>query len=368
MARNVLRNTLRLRKGENLLIETWSATLPWAESVVLEARILGARPLLVVEDEAAYWSAVRTARPANVGAIGAHEWSALKASDACLEFMGPYDTLQDERRPEALRSRVDSNAHEWFRILHKFGVRAVRWDLGITSEVRARRYGVSVAEWRRELIVGACTDPRPMRAMGRRLARVLERGREFEVSHPNGTRLTLQLAGRKPWVQDGIADDAQHGEGHKMVVVPSGVVGVTVDEHQAEGRLVANTTGVMFLHFREVPIHGSWEFRSGRLTRYRMDLGRAAFAREVDSVGPEHLPPGLVSIGLNPATSTIPLLFDQELGTVAFEIGRNSIFGGATRTPHLHAYLAVRKPTVRVDGEEIVRAGRITLPNATGPG
>lgn len=362
MARNVLRNSLRLRKGDNLLIETWSATLPWAESVVLEARVLGARPLLVLEDEAAYWSAVRSARPANVGAIGAHEWSALKSSDACLEFMGPYDTLQDERRPDALRTRVDSNTHEWFRILHKYGVRAVRWDLGITSEVRARRYGVNVADWRRELIEGASADPRPMRAMGRTVARVLEKGRELEVSHPNGTHLVLRLTGRKPWVQDGIAEGGRNGEGHKMVVVPSGVVGVTVDEHHAEGRLVANTTGVMFLHFREVPIRGSWEFRSGRLTRYRMDVGRATFAREIEAIGSEHVPPGLVSIGLNPATSTIPLLFDQELGTVAFEIGRNSIFGGTTRTPHLHAYLAVRNATVRVDGVDLVRTGRILRP------
>ena len=33
--------TLEMKRGENLLVETWSATLEWAESLVLEARILG---------------------------------------------------------------------------------------------------------------------------------------------------------------------------------------------------------------------------------------------------------------------------------------------------------------------------------------
>ena len=359
LARNVLRNSLELRKGENLLIETWSGTLPWAEAVVHEARILGARPLLVVEDEPTYWETVAAAPPANVGAVGAHEWAAVKASDAYFEFAGPFDTLRDERRPAALRTRWESNEHEWFRLLHKHGIRSVRWDLGRTSEVWARRYGVDLGQWRRELIEGASTDPRPMRAVGRNVAQALARGHEVAVVHPNGTDLRLRLAGRPPQVHDGIMDAGRPRSGSPMTVLPSGVVGVAVDEKFAEGTFVANTTGVMFDHREEVPIRGRWEFREGKLHRSAMDLGRAAFARQLASHGVERITPGIISVGLNPKISTIPLLFDQERGTVAFELGRNSMFGGASRTPHLYAYLAVRGATLLVDGKTVLREGRL---------
>src|SRR5580700_1771574 len=94
LARNVLRNTLRMKRGENLLIETWSATLPWASSFVLEARILGVRPMLVVEPEEAYWRSVSEAPLANVGQVGSHDWAALKAADAHMHFYGPLDTAR----------------------------------------------------------------------------------------------------------------------------------------------------------------------------------------------------------------------------------------------------------------------------------
>src|SRR5579872_3744357 len=93
-ARNVLRNCLLLRRGENLLVETWSGTQSWAESLVLEARILGARPMLLMEDEATYWSCVEEAPASHLGHVGTHEWAALKACDAHVYLWGPYDTIR----------------------------------------------------------------------------------------------------------------------------------------------------------------------------------------------------------------------------------------------------------------------------------
>jgi hypothetical protein len=47
----VLRDSLRLRKGENVTIETWNSGLPFAERVGVLARKAGALPLLFFEDE-----------------------------------------------------------------------------------------------------------------------------------------------------------------------------------------------------------------------------------------------------------------------------------------------------------------------------
>ena len=102
-ARNVLRNSLLLRRGENLLVETWSGTQAWAESLVLEARMLGARPLLVVEDEATYWKGVEEAPASHLGQVGSHEWATLKACDANVYLWGPYDTAREEALPSSVR-------------------------------------------------------------------------------------------------------------------------------------------------------------------------------------------------------------------------------------------------------------------------
>src|SRR5208282_397475 len=131
--------------------------------------------------------------------------------------------------------RIGATDHEWLRITQKSGVRAVRWDLGRTNAVRARRYGVDLARWRNELIEAATFDARILRRDGRRISRSLRRGSTVLVSHPNGTNLQLKLAGRTPFVDDGVVDEQDIRAGSFLTTVPSGVTMVTVDERFAEG-------------------------------------------------------------------------------------------------------------------------------------
>lgn len=360
LARGILVNTLRVKRGESLLIETWSATLPWALSAVLEARIIGARPMLVLEDEETFWRSVAEAPTANVGQVGAHDWAALKASDAHLYFYGPMDTEREEALPQAVVNRRTAADHEWFRLVEKFGVRSARWDLGRTSERWASRYGVDLQQWRSELIEAATVDPRTLQKDGARIGNVLRRGKEVRISHTNGTELTLRLAGRPPKVDDGVIDDADVQAGNVVAIVPSGVTAVGVDETYAEGRFVSNIPGVMFVQGEETPLSGGdWTFARGRLTRASFASGGDAFRRVFAKLGMGKDRPGLLSVGLNPRISSIPLLFDQQRGIVTVTIGRNSHVGGATRTPHFSVYQSLKGATLEVDGESVVEAGAL---------
>ncbi|MFY9716781.1 MAG: hypothetical protein WAK40_02455 [Thermoplasmata archaeon] len=359
-ARNVLRNTLRLTRGENVLIETWSATLPWAVSLELEARLLGARPLVSVKDEASYWRSVSDAPASQLGRVGTHEWAALKASDAYVYLYGPADALREESLPAIAARRAQSNNHELMRVIQKCGVRSVRWDLGRTSELWARRYHVNLRKWRNELISAAIVDPRGMQQDGSRIAKRLLRGKEVTISHDNGTDLTLRLAHRLPKVDDGVIDEKDMSSGNVMLVVPAGVVSATVDELYAEGRLVANATGVLFVHGKEIPLSlGRWTFRHGALEDFTCPQGGRQFRRELDTLGNPRVRAGQLSIGLNPRISSIPLLFDQARGTITFMIGRNAQMGGRSRAPHLFAYLDLVGGSLLIDGEPIVEHGRI---------
>jgi aminopeptidase len=362
-ARNVLRNSLLLRRGENLLVETWSGTQAWAESLLLEARILGARPLLVVEDEATYWKGVEEAPASHLGQVGTHEWAALKACDAHVYFWGPSDTVREEALPSSVRNRIMANDHEWFRLVQRSGIRSIRWDLGRSNEVWAHRYGVDLAKWRSELIEGATVDPRPMRRDGQHLAKKFRTGKSVRITHKNGTDLTLRLAGRRPRVDDGVIDAADVRAGDVVQVIPSGVTVVTVDERFAEGTFVAEGSGgVAFssLATNQIPLRGGrWSFRNGKLTEYSFERGEAEFRRAFRAAGPGKDRPGLISVGLNPSTTSIPLLFDQERGVLSLTIGRNSEMGGHNRGSRFVAYSPIRNADVSVDGTPILRNGAL---------
>lgn len=365
LARNVLRNCLLLRRGEKLFVETWSGTQAWAESLMLEARILGARPILVVEDEATYWKSVEEAPASHLGQVGAHEWAALKASDAHVYFWGPYDTVREEALPPSVRTRIHANDHEWFRLVQRSGIRAIRWDLGRTSEVWARRYGVDLAKWRSELIEGATLDPRPMRRDGRRLAKRFRTGKSLRITHDNGTDLTLRLAGRRARVDDGVLDDEDVRSGDVVQVVPSGVTAVTVDERYADGTFISEgSSGVAFSDDApdQIPLRGGrWSFRNGKLTDYSFESGGLEFRRAFRAAGPGKERPGQISVGLNPSTTSIPLLFDQERGVVSLTIGRNSEMGGHNRGSRFVAYSSLRKADLTLDGTPLLRGGELVL-------
>ena len=359
-ARNLLRNSLRLRRGDNLLIETWSATLPWATSLSQEARGLGAQPLLSVHDEETYWRSLSSTPASRIGQVGDHEWAALKASDAFVWFLGPMDAKREEALPKVASRRAEANYHELMRLIQKYRVRSIRWDLGRTSPVWARRYGVDVNGWRSELIDAAILDPKGMQRDGARIGNRLRRGRELRITHPNGTDLSLRLAHRQPRVDDGVIDDRDVRDGNVVLVLPAGVTSTTVDEGFAEGTFVSNQTGVMWAVGAETPLSPArWTFRDGTLSEVDRSPGGRRLQRAITTLRNPRIPPGQVSVGLNPRITNIPLLFDQSRGTLTLEIGRNSHIGGRTRSPHLIAYADLRGGSLSVDGEMLVDRGHL---------
>ncbi len=359
-ARCVLRNALRVGRGDNVLIETWSATLPWAVSLTVEARALGARPLLSLKDEAAFWQSLTESPASQIGRVGDHEWAALKASDAYVYLYGPMDAAREEALPPAACRRAESNNHELMRLIQKYGVRTVRWDLGRTSELWAGRYGVDLARWRSELVDATMVDPSRLRGDGARLGERLLRGREVVISHPNGTHLTLRLDRRRPRVDDGVIDDEDVKAGNVIMILPTGVTSVTVSETQGEGTFVSNSTGVLYGREEEKPLPpGRWTLRNGTLTGFEAGAGGRHLRRDLAQMGNPRVRVGQLSVGLNPRISTIPLLFDQERGTITLEIGRNAQFGGRSRSPRLLAYMPLRGGSLEIDGQSVVDQGRL---------
>src|ERR1700731_3047092 len=89
VARKVVSETLRMKKGETLTIESWNNGLPFARRLVVEARRIGAIPLVIFEDESAYIEGVRVTPKDVLGSMGRQEYGLLAGSNAYVFIPGP---------------------------------------------------------------------------------------------------------------------------------------------------------------------------------------------------------------------------------------------------------------------------------------
>jgi leucyl aminopeptidase (aminopeptidase T) len=355
IAAGVLRRSLGVRPGENVVVETWTEALPWADAFVLETRRIGAHPLVIYESEPAFWDSVRRGVPRAMNSVGAHELAAVETTDAWVYMPGPNDRARLHDAPAPVRRVLDRWDEQWFRAARERGLRACRLEFTSTDEAAARFYGIDLQEWRRELIEGSRIDPKTFHREARNLVRRLRSGRRLSIQHPSGTRLDLGLQDRPVTVQDGRIDAADLQAGRTMAVLPGGAAFVALDERVAEGIYLSNRPST---HNRGTFRGARWTFHDGRLVEYEIGEGAEVFDSAHREAGRERDRPALLEIGLNPKIRNAPIWEDYQRGVVTVYVGRNDDFGGRTRGSY-RDFALLEGADVSVDGHEIVRGGEL---------
>ncbi len=358
LARSLLGTSLDVRRDENVVIETWNHTLPYATACVVEARRRGAHPILLLEDEAAYWRSIDLAP--GIGRwsrVGTHEWAALARSRAYVFFPGPADMPRFRSLPQEPLSQLLAYNGEWYKRARAARVRGVRSVLGYASEPQAEAWGVSAATWRQQLVRAAVdADAAEVRQNAARVARALGKGHTLRVTGSNGSDLTVRLRGRAPTVDDGVISAEDLRSGHNLTVSPPGSVAVAIDERSAEGTFIASRPS--FLNFGRLE-GGQWEARQGRLVNTWFTDGQPAFDERYAAAPKGKDVVSVVSIGLNAALEAgVPRVEDQELGCVTVGVGGNVGYGGTNRSA-FHAWLVLGEASVAVDGAPLVDRGHI---------
>jgi leucyl aminopeptidase (aminopeptidase T) len=358
IARNVLRNTLNLKKEETLTIEVWTHGLPWVDSFVLEARKIGAHPMVVYESDNAFWATVEEGRAKSLGELGAQEWAALRETNAYVFFWGPGDRARWHSLPMSTEKAITSYEEEFFKLFKEKKIRWSRIELERATEESAKEYGISYSTWVKELLEASALNPKTMEREAKKVAERLENGHRLVITHPNGSHIELQLKGRKPYTDDGVVDQADVEAGFGESTVPSGVIQVAVDEGFAEGIFKA-TRPSKYGPARGQTDGGEWTFKDGKLEKYRYKRGESDFEKLYLKAGPERDLPATFSIGLNPKIHDAPLLEDQSLGVVTLYIGANEWLGGSTKGDFT-SWLLMEGANVTVDDKPLLVSGKIT--------
>ena len=358
LADALVARALRLRRGENLIIESWTHSLPYAAACVVRARELGARPLLITEDESAYWASVERAPGAGGWTRpGAHEWAALSRTHAYLFFPGPADRPRWRALPVKTRATLVGYNLDWYRRSRAARLRGVRCLLGYASDAQAAYWGVPGPEWRRS-ITRAIIDARlpAIARAGRSVANKLRKGRTVRITAPNGTDVTLRLRGRIPVVDDGEVSREDIQRGQNVTLSPPGTVVVAVEEKSATGIAIANRPSFLPSGRTE---GGEWEISGGRVVGFRYTSGQSEFESAYRNASKGREVVSLLSVGLHPSLGPgVPQAEDQEAGAVTLGIGGNGDYGGSNRTPFM-SWIVIGEATVAVDGRPLCDRGQL---------
>lgn len=306
----VINECLRVRDGEAVLVVCNPVTLGLAERLRGAAGRAGAEALLAMMAERATHG---TEPPAAIAA-------AMAASDVVL-----CPTQQSLSHTAARREANEAGAR-------------IATLPEVTDEMLARVMSADMPELRRR---------------GAAVAAALDAASEARITCPNGSDLTLSLAGRIA-----IPDAGELHEPGAFGNLPCGEGFISPLETEGGGVLVVDGTIGGIGRVRE-PI--TVRVEGGRAVEATGEEG-ARLLEMLRAPGPEGTGVAELGIGTNEkAILTGNLLEDEKiLGTCHVAFGASAGIGGVVQVP-IHLDCVVMHPTVELDGVAVVREGELLL-------
>jgi leucyl aminopeptidase (aminopeptidase T) len=357
-ARSIVTKYLKVRPGENAIIESWDHTMPIATAMVDEVRRVGGRTLHIHEDEEAWWHAIDRKQSKLLGKSSAPEWAALNATDVYVHFWGPADTDRLDKIPERAFGEALGWFSPWYEAARKSGLRGARVAIGFATEGRARQWGLDRADWEDRMLRACLTDPAETARSGARLYSAISRGKKVQIHHPNGTDLEVALAGGAPRLQNGTPHprNKRYGPNDMLAQIPGGRIDVALDSKTAEGSIHANRRTNIWWHWTA---GGTLEFSNGRLTSHSFVEGGEEFDTMYKGGTAGRDRTGSLTFGLNPAIKDVPQLETVERGNVTLVIGRNGHLQGGANGSNFMNWISLAGADVAIDGTPVIRAGRL---------
>jgi len=355
-ARNIVTRYLKVRPGENAIVESWEHTLPLASAMVDEIRRVGGKVLFVYNDEDAWWRAIDRKQSHLIGQSSAPEWAALKAADVYWNFWGPADTDRLERFPESAEDAFDWN-WPWYAVARKTGLRGLRMTEGFVTERRARQWGVDRRRWEEQMVRACLTDPEELARSGARLVKAFSGGERVRITHSNGTDLEVGVARVAPRLQDGRPRAYRKGDPPSGMLqqMPAGTLDVVLDSETAQGSFRANRRTNIWWNWHA---GGTLEFAHGKLTSYSVEKGGEELARQYKAGTAGKDRASVLKLGLNPAVRDVPNLETVERGSVSLQIGGNRYLAGSNRSSFF-TWFSLAGSEIAVDGTPVIRGGKI---------
>jgi len=345
LASRVIRQCLRVRKGENVLVEALDLddlTLP--EFLSLECVDVGAYPVLVLRPETVLRAKLVGWQPEDIEHIPSHDLSMYSNCDVRVSVYSCFYPSWWQSIDEKRRAALDKANQMGTDIIVKRKVRNL--NISVPTERVARERGLNYPQLLDDFIRAVNIDYEDMRKLAKRLRQKLEKCTEIWIESDEGTGLTFSIEGRTFLIEDGVIDEEDIKQGVHYAEIPDGELFVAPVEDSAEGKAV----------FPNVPNIGRLEllFRGGKVVEARGERCEFFWERLEQATG-EKDRIAEFAIGLN---SGVPNGNEKALGSIHIAIGKNNHIGGKNESS-LHWDMVMPRPTIKADGKLIMEKGHI---------
>jgi leucyl aminopeptidase (aminopeptidase T) len=296
LAKRIVSDSVHLKQGDSVTIETWNNGLEFAREVVKEARKVGALPILILEDEEAYLSGLKNTPKESLGKMGKHEYNLLSLTDAYVFIPGPpiYTYAPMVSREEG--SAATSYNSSWYEAAGNAGVRGVRLTFGYVGQDVAKLLGKKRDEIVRRHLRASLLDANVVHDSGDPILGLLNDGVEAKLE-TGGNSLLLRLNG-DTGIEDGIADEADVATKNNISYIVPGMIWKEVDSTTAFGSVKISGALTRLGLVGESTL----EFENGKLVRWssKNKSTQQKLDTIVGGLSPEKRVLSMVTIGLNP--------------------------------------------------------------------
>ena len=357
-AKHIAKTCLNLEPGDHVLICGGIHQFDLLQKIALHARKLGAHPSVKVSDDD---TSVRMLTEVDekylLAPISEHEEYMARLYNAAIHIDSMKDQSKMENVPTELLGKVGIRSKPLREIKYGCGRRtiAMAWP----TEARAKRAGMTLPELEELFWKAVLIDLDEMNDLNAWLFEKFEKGCEVHITSAKGTDIKFRMDDRKVLIDAGHYTKEMVARGEIMKNLPCGEVYTTALEDSPEGTAIFDE---VYMQKGDMVKNLKCRFEKGHLVDSSADENYDVFRNLWDVATGDRDRIAEFAIGTNPAV-TRPIgdpLFDEKIfGSVHLAIGENRMYGGKADSS-IHWDFVILEPTVIIDGETIVEAGKFT--------
>ena len=339
VANKLLTESLKVKKGQTITVETWNTGLPLAKEIVKQARRIGAIPMMVFEDENTFVDGVKHTPRDVLGSMGKHEYGMLASSDAYVFIPGPPLGAYYGRISRADYANATAYNGSWYDAAKKAKLRGVRISYGYVGKDLSGYLGMKTDQVVAGQVKGILADFKPIGRKGRQIGSKLKDGSTVTISTGAG-ELKMKLKGETT-VEDGVVDENDVAIGENVAYLPPGMSTKEVDTSSATGSVALSPS------LTRLGIVGplTLEFKRGRLVSWSGKDPKGVLDVLVKPLKEEARTLSYLTVGLNPK--------------LAYGLAVDRFVQGSIGISGFGFVGIVRKGSLKVDGTPVVTNGRI---------
>ncbi len=363
LAHQILDVCLGLKPGERVWVNSWDHTLDLASGLAWECEKRNCPVVFTVQPEDLWLRSLIEAPLEVVENLPAHQAALLEETNVYIYTLGPrgldyWGKIPIDRQKLVTRWFFEKNkfVEQWRAIAQRRKVRMVGIEATLATPERAKALGLNPDEWSRVMFDGCMADYREVARQGEALRPFLSGDGEARVSTPHGTDFHFKLDHRPVDSSYGLATPEKVEKG-EVVFLPSGGIGVTVDEASGRGTLVFDLP----VRTGEGTIEQlALEVDDGRITHVSAELNPTLFEHYLKEGQGDFDRFGYFGLGLNPKLQYGFTQDDKVLGSVEINFGKNRDRGGRNKA-NSNWWACMSDSTLKIDDRVVVEKGKLLV-------